>query len=506
MLQSLDNVLNRVTMYRLTVYVLAGLIAAAMLLGWLGMIAVSPWLLLFSLAYITAICIIVNAVFARMFDAHPNVESLYITALILALILSPPKVFLDGAFLELAGWAAVWAMASKYMFAIRRKHLFNPAAFGVAVTALFLGASASWWVATLPLVPFVLIGGLILTRKIQRFDLVLSFLIVATLVSVRWGVGTFFPDLWRTSIDVPLFFFAFVMLTEPLTTPPTRPRRIAYGALTGLLFAPWAHIGSLYFTPELALLAGNIFSYLVSPKAKLLLTLRKKIQVSADTYDFWFTPDRPLAFKPGQYLEWTLPHDKPDNRGNRRYFTISSSPQERGIAMGVKFHENGSSYKKKLLALRPGDTMSAGQLSGDFTLPGNPETKLAFIAGGIGVTPFRSMIRSLIDRNERRPVVLFYANRKPEDIAYRDVFDEAQKKLGIKTVYTLTDSQSVPRGWDGYTGYISEQMIRSELPDYRERHFYLSGPRSMIVAFEKLLQTMGVHKSRITMDFFPGFA
>jgi len=495
-------------MYRLTVYVLAALVAVAMLLGWLQIIALNPLMILFSLTYITAVCLLTNAIFAKVFDAPANAESFFITALILVLIISPPAMPLDGAFLELAGWASVWAVASKFIVALRRKHLFNPAAFGVAVTALFLGAPASWWVATLPMMPFVLVGGLLLTRKIQRFDLVLSFFFVALLAIVlpRLGLPNLLPDLRRAFVEVPLLFFAFVMLTEPLTTPPTRERRIIYSALTGLLFAPWVHFGSFYSTPELALLAGNLFSYILSPKTKLLLTLRSKILIAKDTYDFWFAPDRALHFAPGQYLEWTLPNNKSDSRGNRRYFTISSSPAEDGIAMGVKFNENGSSFKRRLLALNPGDTMAAGQLSGDFTIPGDPKTKLAFIAGGIGITPFRSMIRSAMDRQEPRSIVLFYANRKQEEIAYKEVWDEAQKQLQIKTVYTLTDASSVPEGWKGYTGHFSEDMIRRELPDFPERRFYLSGPRSMITVCERLLKKMGVPGNHIKTDFFPGFA
>jgi ferredoxin-NADP reductase len=307
-------------------------------------------------------------------------------------------------------------------------------------------------------------------------------------------------------ITTPLFFFAFVILTEPLTTPPTKGLQIGYGVLVGVLFAPWVHIGSFYFTPEIALLAGNIFAYLVSPKQKLLLTLHEKIPVAADVYDFRFKADKKLPFRPGQYLEWTLSHGKADNRGNRRYFTISSSPTEPTIDIGVKFYPKSSTYKKELLEMQRGDTLIASQLSGDFTMPHDPKKKLVFVAGGIGVTPFRSMIKYLLDTKEQRDIVLLYSNRTKEDIAYKDVFDEAKQKLGMKTVYTLTNQKTAPRDWQGYTGYIDRQMIEREVPDYRERDFYLSGPNSMIIAFEQTLHAMGIGRSQIKKDFFPGFA
>ncbi len=509
MLTFIDRFLNGITMYRVVLYYVVALILAAMVLGYFGFIPYSPLMILYATVVITVVSMVSNWMFAKAFRAQTNVESLYITALILVLIITPPKSWFDMQFLEIGFWASVWAMASKYILAIKRKHIFNPVAFGVALTSFTLGASASWWVATMPMVPFVLIGGLLLTRKILRFDLVLSFLIVA-LISIGGAhlssLGIFSSTIWRAIIDTPLFFFAFVMLTEPLTTPPTRILRILYGALTGLFFAPWFHIGSMYFAPEMALLGGNLFSYLVSPKAKLFLTLTEKIQVATDVYDFRFRSDRPMKFRPGQYLEWTLGHDHPDSRGNRRYLTIATSPTEQEIGIGVKFYDKSSTFKKKLLAMEPGDAIIASQLAGDFVLPNDAKKKLVFVAGGIGITPFRSMIKYLIDKNESRSIVVLYANKKPGDIAYKEVFDEAEQKLGIKTFYALSDVASVPANWDGYTGYITEEMILRDVPDYADRIFYVSGPHSMILAFEETLRRMGIPKSQIITDFFPGFA
>ena len=138
-----------------------------------------------------------------------------------------------------------------------------------------------------------------------------------------------------------------------------------------------------------------------------------------------------LKFKPGQYLEWTLPHEKIDNRGMRRYFTIASSPTEKDMIMGVKFYDKPSSYKQSLISLENQGIVVASQLAGDFTLPKDKNKKLIFIAGGIGVTPFRSMIKYLIDNNEKRDIVIFYSNKSFADIAYKEIFDEAAKKLRI---------------------------------------------------------------------------
>src|SRR5438067_12955651 len=110
--------------------------------------------------------------------------------------------------------------------------------------------------------------------------------------------------------------------------------------------------------------------------------------------NFVFKPSHRLAFEPGQYMEVTLAHAKPDSRGNRRFFTIASSPTEDYLNLGVRFYEDSSSFKKALSRIDGRTTIIAGQVGGDFTLPPDPRQKLAFIAGRIGITPFRRMWKS----------------------------------------------------------------------------------------------------------------
>jgi ferredoxin-NADP reductase len=306
--------------------------------------------------------------------------------------------------------------------------------------------------------------------------------------------------------DSPILFFAFVMLTEPLTTPPSRRRRIVCGALVGLLFAPFLHFGRLYLTPELALLAGNVFSYLASPKTKYLLRLKATTRLAPDVFELRFMSDRRVRFRPGQYLEWTLGHSRPDSRGNRRCFTVASSAAEDEVRLGVKFYPAASSFKRSLLAMRPGDAIAASQPAGEFVLPASRREKLVFMAGGIGITPFRSMIRGLLDQEEKRSITVLYSNKTAAEIVYADVLEEARLRLGIKTVFTLTDAKSVPPEWQGEVGRVDAEMLAKAVPDYVERVFYLSGPRLLVVGFEEMLRGLGIPKRRIKTDFFPGFA
>jgi glycine betaine catabolism B len=221
-------------------------------------------------------------------------------------------------------------------------------------------------------------------------------------------------------------------------------------------------------------------------------------------YDFVFEGAGRIKFHPGQYMEWTLAHKKPDTRGNRRYFTIASSPEENNVLLGVKFYDQPSTYKLAMLKMNVGDKIVAGQMAGDFTLPDNKKQKLVFLAGGIGVTPFRSMIQHLLDTKQPRPITVLYSNRSANEIAYADIFMQARQELDIKTIYTLTGD--APADWAGYRGYINAEMVSKEIPDYRERTFYISGSDTMVKACKNLLLKMGVSRTRIKTDFFPGLA
>ena len=296
------------------------------------------------------------------------------------------------------------------------------------------------------------------------------------------------------------------MLTEPVTTPPTKILRIAYGTIIGLLYGSGARIGTLYMSPELSLLIGNIFTLIVSPKEKLILRLKEEIKIAPDIYEYAFTPNQRPNFSPGQYMEWTLPHHGIDSRGNRRYFTLASSPTEDTIRVGVKFVNSGSSFKKSMMSLESGDVLVASQLAGNFTLPKDKNIKLAFLAGGIGVTPFRSMVKFLVDAREKRNITLVYINKTAEEIVYRDIFETAEKEIGLKTICSLTEVDKIPSDWKGVKGRVTKETITSAIPDYMERYFFLSGPRSMVLTFEDTLEDLGVPKSQIITDYFPGYA
>ena len=504
MIAHLDYYLDRITMYRLVLYYLIAILLMALGLSFFKLIPYSPISILESTAILLLVCGVTNYIFGAAFNAPRNLESAYITALILVCIVPPLYTKAD---LSLIIWAGILSMASKYILAFRNKHIFNPAAIAVVLTAFWLHQSASWWVGTSLMAPVILLGGLLIVHKLRKYDFIMSFFVVflvtISIFTVTTG-GNLTQNIKEVFLHSPLLFFAFAMLTEPITTPPTVFLQVLYGGLVGFLFAPQIHLGSLYSTPELALVVGNIFSYTVSPKIKERLRLTNRVSLSSDVGEFTFKPSRLLHFQPGQYLEFTLPHKSADSRGTRRYFTIASSPTEESLLLGIKFYENSSSFKKKLLALDTNTDLMAGQLAGDFVLPKNPNQKMVFIAGGIGITPFRSMLKYLIDTNQARQITLLFMNKTVDEIVYQTIFDEAATRLGIKTVHTLTGD--VPESWNGRTGRVNEHMIQEEVPDFKERIFYLSGPHAMVASTEITLQKLGIASSNIKKDFFPGLA
>lgn len=507
MLDTIDKLLDRITMYRLLLYYLIGLVLVALGLSVAGDLHFTAISIIESTVIALVTCLVTNKVFAYVFDAPTNFESSYITALILILIVTPPNGSTSTNLTFIAA-ASGLAIASKYILTVNKKHLFNPAAVAVVLTALGPRQSASWWVGTSAMLPFVIIGGLLLVRKIHRERMVFTFFgtsLVATAVySLMTSVNPV-SAIVKTIMTSAMFFLGFVMLTEPLTTPPTKNKQSFYAILMGIMFPPQFHILSLYSTPELALVAGNFVSFLISPRVKLFPTVTKRVRITPDSIDFVFNPNRKFSYEPGQYMEWTLQHSGRDSRGDRRYFTLASSPTEYDVRIGVKFYDKGSSYKEAMLRMDADTNIVADQITGNFTMPKNKNKKLAFIAGGIGVTPFRSMIKYLDDTKEARDVVMLYSARTEEDFAYTGVFEQARQNVGIKTIYVKTGKGDRNNNEYVRHGRISTEMIKETIPDYAERIFYLSGTNAMVHAMKSKLISIGVPASRIKVDYFSGY-
>ncbi len=485
-----DDFLNKYTMYFVMLWALRFLAGVSVVLSVLGLLPFNPINEIFSFIFLVESCYLFNQIFAKLFKAPANKESYIITGLILYLILLPADSMVSVVTLALA---AFFAMGSKYLLAINRKHIFNPAAFSLVILGLIGSPQAQWWVSSQNMFPFVLITGLLVVRKVRKFQMFSTFLIVAlTTIFIFTTINhaDFISIVPLIFTSWPLLFLGSIMLVEPLTTPPQKKYQLIYGAIVGFLVGAQYRIGPFFSTAELALVMGNIFSYVVSFKERLLMIFEEKKEIAPGIYEFIFRPQRKFAFSPGQYLEWTLPHHA-DKRGVRRFFSIASSPTEDRVRLGIKIGENASTYKRVLSILNPGDKIFAGDLAGDFILPKDKAQKLAFIAGGIGITPFRSMVKYLVDQKEQRDIVLFYSCSKESDFVFNDIFEAASREIGLKLV-CITDRLNI-------------DQIKKEIPDYKERKFYMSGPNSMVDNYKKLLKKLGIHPHKIITDYFPGY-
>lgn len=507
----LDRTLGRLTMYRLVLVALAVLTVEALVLGATGVLFYSAPAMLAGVAVLLAASWGSNRLLGLAFRIRPHSESALITAGLLFFIM-PPVLTPDGL-LVLAGTAAI-ANASKYLIAVRGRHLLNPAAVGALVVGILgLGYSA-WWVANPWMLPLVALTGLLVLFRTRRLPLALLFVAVATLALVaRYALSGFAATpaalLELALVSSPTVFFAAFMLSEPLTLPPRRWQQLLEAAVVGVLFAvPFSlslvAVGPLsigvFATPELWLVLGNLLAFAFARRRGIRLAYTGRRQLTPTSWEFEFAPDAPVPFAAGQYLELTLPH-RADSRGWRRTFSIASAPGG-PVRLGLRVPpERSSSFKRTLLELEQGTVLRATGVGGDFTLPTDAAEPLLLVAGGIGITPFVSQLGQLAQSGDARDVVVVYAVSSSDDIAYAVELGRA----GVRVLLVAPDAPTrLPEHWEwlGF-GPLTSSLLLAAVPDARTRRTYLSGPPSLIAALRPGLAKAGV--GRIHTDAFIGY-
>jgi glycine betaine catabolism B len=484
-----QKALDQTTMYRVVIYGLIAISVYALLLSLAGVIAQKPLALALSFLVINIAAWVTHEVAVRVTKAPGNVESTAITALILFLILAPESGPRD---LGILAAIASGAIVLKYVVRVRLRHIANPAALALVIAGLATYTGSVWWVGSRYLLPIAAFVGLLIALKTRREMFVLTYIVTSACAAALWFLPTtpIMETVLRHFLSWPTIFFATVMLTEPLALPSTRNLQYWYAGIAAVLSSIPFSIGPLYGTPELALVIANVFTLVVDRPFRAVMTFVSRSPVGADTYEYRFTPDHPLAHGAGQYLEWTLPHEKSDMRGIRRYFTISSEPGAGMIAFAVRHLKGQSTWKQSLERMQPGDKLYATQRAGDFMLRAKAPAHV-FIAGGIGITPFVSMARDAKLRGEKIKATLFYCNKTENDIAYKDLVEEA-----FATVHVL----------DTKAGFITDAMIKKYVPQWQAATYYISGPPGLVGAYEKLVRRMGIKEKRVIVDYFPGLA
>jgi ferredoxin-NADP reductase len=218
-----------------------------------------------------------------------------------------------------------------------------------------------------------------------------------------------------------------------------------------------------------------------------------------DITTFFFKPEKKLKYTAGQYIELILEHKNSDNRGHKRWFTLSSSPNDDLISITTRINkQKSSSFKKALTKLSAGDELFINGPMGDFVLPKLIQTPLIFVAGGIGVTPYHSIIKWLSETDEKRPIKFIYAVSNEDEIIFNDTFHKASQHVTI-VVSKPSDT------WGGERGRLDAEMIKGLSSPNEDSLIYISGPEPMVESLGKDLAKAGIDKNQLVQDFFPNY-
>jgi ferredoxin-NADP reductase len=212
---------------------------------------------------------------------------------------------------------------------------------------------------------------------------------------------------------------------------------------------------------------------------------------------------RQVDFEPGQYFFVTLPDiGYQDEKGLRRHITVVTSPNERGV-LGLCTRLRDTAFKRSLAELPLGAEVEVEKPKGDFVLPRETDQPYVFIAGGIGITVFRSMLRYIAEEGLPHRVTLVYSNRDRESAAFLDELAALEHdNPNLHLVLTMTDDPA----WEGERRRIDADLLRDHLDDELASFIYLvAGPPAMVEAMEKTLRDAGVPEEQLRPERFSGY-
>ncbi|VVC75806.1 Na(+)-translocating NADH-quinone reductase subunit F [Aquicella siphonis] len=236
------------------------------------------------------------------------------------------------------------------------------------------------------------------------------------------------------------------------------------------------------------------------PIHKLKLISRR--EVANNTVEFMFEKPDGFTFIPGQYGGFTLINpSETDAGGITRRFSLLSTPEDKFIAVTMRIQS--SAFKRVLNTLPLGSEIKFAGPSGNFICHDDPSTPAVFIAGGIGITPFYSMIQSATRHQSMQKIILFYGNQSIKDAAYLQELSLLQTlnpHFTFVPTLTMTDE-----GWKGETGFITHTMIKKYISDLNQPIYYVCGSPVMVTALQETLVEMGVEENKIKVEDFPGY-
>jgi ferredoxin-NADP reductase len=208
-----------------------------------------------------------------------------------------------------------------------------------------------------------------------------------------------------------------------------------------------------------------------------------------------------VEFEPGQYF-WVELLDPPyeDEKGPRRHITVVTSPTEGVLGLATRIRD--TAFKRSLVEMPEGASVDVEQPKGSFVLPEDTSKQYVFVAGGIGITPFRSMLRYIADKGLDYDITLVYSNRDVESTAFLDELKELESVVPrCRVIFTMTDDPS----WEGDKRMLDAEVLRELLGDLESFDFMIAGPPPMAKSVEASLLEAGLSEGQVQSDSFSGY-
>jgi ferredoxin-NADP reductase len=232
------------------------------------------------------------------------------------------------------------------------------------------------------------------------------------------------------------------------------------------------------------------------------LTLEARQEIANGTVVFTFSKPTGFTFKPGQYGGFTLINpSETDANGITRRFSLLSTPHDAHIMIATRIQ--ASAYKRVLNALTIGSEIKFAGPTGNFVLHDNVDAPAVLIAGGIGITPFYSMIKEIIQQQSKQIIYLFYGNQSEKDGAFlNELMQLSKAHANFKLIPTLANPDA---NWQGEKGFITQSMIKKYVPDLSLPIYYVCGSPAMVTTLQEALVEMDIDEERIKVEDFPGY-
>jgi ferredoxin-NADP reductase len=231
-------------------------------------------------------------------------------------------------------------------------------------------------------------------------------------------------------------------------------------------------------------------------------SVAEKREVAKGTLLVRFAVEGYPDYRPGSYFWVELPdrgHD--DEKGLRRHISLVTSPTETGV-VGLCTRLRDSAFKRTLAELEVGDEVEVEEPKGSFLLPEDTSAEYVFVAGGIGITVFRSMLRYIADEGLPYRVTLVYSNRDRESAAFLDELGELEGRIdGLRVLLTMTDEPE----WEGESRHLDAEVLAELLGGLDGKTFLVAGPPEMAEAVADSLLAAGVPEENVRADKFSGY-